>query len=247
MQATHSPASKFFTARLLKSSRLASAIVGTAGGVALGASGISLAAPVVQPSASPTVVKSSSKVHEIRVTLFGQPCVLQGPLEIETLRAIHELSPEQIYPTYMAEEASQGTTGIQVRKAIQKLKNGSPRIPSMLDRYRERLSKRLNELLVFVEWMEAYKKDGNVAALIALSKKNLPARTAQTFEAAAKKLTLPKSKSAKGATQDVRAQLFEIYSEGIESDPQEEFHRAIRKMNVNYNCTFEETGPGEGD
>ena len=44
------------------------------------------------------------------------------------------------------------------------------------------------------------------------------------------------------------AQLLEAYSPGIEPDPEEEFHRAIHRINVKYQCTFEENeGDGEDD
>ena len=35
-------------------------------------------------------------------------------------------------------------------------------------------------------------------------------------------------------------QLYDLYNEGIEADPEEEFHRAIQRMNVQYTCSFEE-------
>ena len=41
---------------------------------------------------------SAAPSTEIRVSLFGQPCTLQGPVDERTLKLIHSLSPEQLYP-----------------------------------------------------------------------------------------------------------------------------------------------------
>src|SRR4051794_38218221 len=79
--------------------------------------------------------------HEVRVSLFGQPCTLQGPLDERALRVVHSLSPDQIYP-----QRENTLTAAPTRRALEKLKslNGAP---AGLDRYRERLGKRLEAQL----------------------------------------------------------------------------------------------------
>lgn len=39
-----------------------------------------------------------ARAAEMKVTLFGQPCTLKGPVDEKALRAIHSLSPEQVSP-----------------------------------------------------------------------------------------------------------------------------------------------------
>src|SRR4051812_11606845 len=48
--------------------------------------------------------------HQIKVNLFGQPCILQGPVEDKVLQAIHSLSPEQAYPPRDEPMTSAGTS-----------------------------------------------------------------------------------------------------------------------------------------
>jgi hypothetical protein len=75
-----------------------------------------------------------------------------------------------------------------------------------------------------------------------------PAKTAnprrqKEFAAAVKKAETAKS-LGKAETADA---LFEIFNEGIEADPEEEFHRAIQRMGVQYACSFETTGDDSGE
>jgi hypothetical protein len=176
--------------------------------------------------------------RSIRVRLFGQPCLLQGPtrgtIDERALKAIHALSPEQLYP-----ERENTLTGASTRRALEKLRAANG-IPSGLDRYRERLGKRLEAQLALLEAIEKARKDGKAAPLLATAKANLKGTKLTEFEAAAKKAEAAHT-LAKADTQDT---LFDLYSDGIEPDPEEEFHRAIQRMGVQYACSFESTGGG---
>lgn len=176
---------------------------------------------------------------EIHVSLFGQPCDLQGPLDEPKLRIIHSLSPEQIYPD-MGETP---LASAPVRKSIDKLKavGSASGAPASLDRYRERLSKRLDAQLAMLEAFDAFKKSGKLALVYAASKAKLPARRQKEFDAAVRKAEAAKT-LGKSATLE---SLLDTYNDGIEADPEEEFHRAIQKLGVQYTCSFEENGAGD--
>jgi hypothetical protein len=180
-----------------------------------------LALPLAQASKSP--------LTEIRVSLFGQPCVLQGPLDEKSLRAIHSLSPEQLYPSLEG-----ALSAAPIRRALEKLRNATG-LPSSLDRYRDRLAKRFEAQVEFLEALETAKKTTQSTALStalkAVAKKHLSAKRFQEFESQMKTALRSRDSS------DV---LFETFNEGIEADPEDEFHKTIHRMNIQYTCTFED-------
>lgn len=169
---------------------------------------------------------------EIRITLFGQPCLLQGPLDEKILRAIHSLSPDQVYPV---RENTLGTA--PTRRALEKLR-AIVGAPAGLDRYRERLAKRLEAQLTLLTAIESARVDSKSAPLITAGRSKLTGKRQKEFEAAVKK-----AEAAKTLTKaETLETLFDFYSDGIESDPEEEFHRSIQRMGVQYACSFENTG-----
>lgn len=189
------------------------------------------------PALGPAVARASaSPSTEIRVSLFGQPCILQGPTDERTLRVIHSLSPEQLYPQRDAPLSSAPT-----RRALDKLRAVTG-APTGLDRYRERLAKRLEAQLALLGAIESFRKDHKTVAILAAGKNSLTGRRLKEFETAVKKAEGSKTLSSRD-TQDT---LFDSFSDGIEPDPEEEFHRAIQRMNVQYTCSFEENGDTAG-
>src|SRR5262245_29599515 len=80
---------------------------------------------------------AAAKSNRLPVTLFGQPCVLEGPLDPSTLKAIHSISPEEICSPFSADRTAEET-----RRAIDKLKAATG-VPGSLDVYRDRLARRL--------------------------------------------------------------------------------------------------------
>lgn len=189
------------------------------------------------PALGPAVTEANAAPSaEIRVSLFGQPCILQGPTDERALRMIHSLSPEQLYP-----QSDSNLSSAPTRRALEKLR-AITGAPAGLDHYRERLAKRLQAQLGMLEAIETYLKDHKSASLIAVSKGSLTGRHLKDFETAVKKAESAKS-LAKHDTLDA---LFDTFSDGIEPDPEEEFHRAIQRMNVQYTCSFEENGDAAG-
>jgi hypothetical protein len=182
---------------------------------------------------------AAAQMSEIRISLFGQPCLLQGPVDTRTLKTIHSVSPEELYPQRGATLSSEPT-----RKALDKLKSIAG-VPSGLDRYRERLGKRLEAQLVALEAIESLRKTRKAAALTEAGKKFLSGRRLKEFDSSvAKALAIKDLGSEKG--REALDAVFDGFSDGIEGDPEEEFHRAIHRMNIQYTCSFEESGGGEG-
>ncbi|OFZ18086.1 MAG: hypothetical protein A2X94_02630 [Bdellovibrionales bacterium GWB1_55_8] len=180
---------------------------------------------------------SSSPSQEITVTLFGQPCLIAGPLNKSVLKEIHSISPEQIFPA----EASD-LNAEPVKRSFEKLK-ATQGIPPALDRYREKLLKRLEAQLAFLDGLAAAKKAHKSGPLLASISKFTAGKRTQEFDALLRKTDFAGSVGAENASQ-----LLELLLDVVESDPEEEFHRAIQKLNVQYTCVFaDEISAGEDE
>ena len=164
--------------------------------------------------------------NEIRVTLFGQPCSLQGPVSQEILRSIHDISPEKLPLPASLESA---------RKAVEQIKK-QPTLPTALDIYRDKLTKRLEAQLAFFQGWEVYKKSKDIGALTSALKSSLSERKLADVKA------LPK-KVPSGKLEDIA----DAFNEIADAPPEEDFHRAIERLGVRYSCTFEDVDPGEED
>jgi hypothetical protein len=173
--------------------------------------------------AAPSPAPARAK-REIRVTLFGQPCVLEGPSEPGELQLIHSISPEQIYPNGTPTLAA--SSAASLKAALAKLEKGG--MPAQLDHYRDRLTRRLEAQVAFVTAADAAKKQKKPALV--------DKAVAQGCKGALKK------KAA--LTSEALESLFEAYNDCIEAEPEEDFHRAIQKMGIQYSCAFDEK---EGD
>lgn len=180
----------------------------------------------------------SAQASEIRVTLFGQPCTLQGPTSEATLKAIHSVSPEQLYPTFEPGEKSAA-----VKSALDKLR-AAQNVPSGLDVYKDLLGKRLEAQFAFLSGLDDAEKTKKADALIGKTKTFLSESRQKSIETLARKLEGPLNSTQRG---EVVQQLFSSFTESLPSDPEEEFHKAIHRMKVQYSCSFEESGEESGD
>lgn len=187
---------------------------------------------------SPLAAIGVSSGAKIDVKLFGRPCVLNGPVSEAVLKEIHALSPEVVYPEDIFNEVSVAHTDYlrKIREKAQK----SVALPLQLDRYREKLGKRLDAEVAFFDAFLQAKKDGKADKLLAVGKRFLPEKRAKEFEAGVKAKMPLKTKGA-------GVQLLELFHDGIEPDPQDLFHRAIEKIKVYYQCTFEESSDDDDD
>lgn len=185
----------------------------------------SLAWAETPPSLSPS--PSAANENKIEVTLFGQPCVLSGGVDRPTLVAVHSISPEKIPPIQSSEEAKQS---LQTLRA-------APPLPTLLDSYREQLSKRLLAQAAFSEAFEAAKKSGISEKMVQNLQPFILAEKLAGFRAALTKIKAKPSAWTR-ATQD---EINDAYIAAIPAHPEEEFHRAIGRLKVRYACSFEES------
>jgi hypothetical protein len=164
---------------------------------------------------------------ELRITLFGTPCLLRGPFDEAMLMRIHSISPSELEPPESRQLAL---------KHVERLKGAQP-LPQALDHYRNTQIKRLGAQADFFEALEKARKNKKVDALIAVGKKHFKSKDRKAYEAAASKF-----RAKEGG-----AQLLETFRDGIEPDPQEEFHRVTRQLGIEYVCVFEEDGGEEAE
>lgn len=203
---------------------------------ALFASSVILAFLAVLPATFAGPAGAASSSQQIPVTLFGQACLLQGPLAAEMLEAIHAVSPEQSLPTLDVNELEKSAK--QLGQALGRLR-AQKAVPSALDRYRERLVRRIEAQLAFAQGLQEAAKSRKPALLLSATKSHIVKGTSERrtrtklYEALAKRL-------ASSDSLELKEQLYETYSDLVEQDPEEEFHRAIRRLNVRYVCTYEE-------
>jgi predicted RNase H-like nuclease (RuvC/YqgF family) len=183
----------------------------------------------------PPIAKPNTK--EIRVTLFGQPCQLQGSLDESVLKLIHSVSPAQLYPSHA--QSSPNEAKNNTRRALEKLRSLRG-LPPELDRYRDRLARRLEAQTAFFDGIEASRSSHKAEPLLSLTKRYIAEKSDKKFEALAKKI---ESKPANIA--ELTEQLLDLYNDGIEPDPEEEFHRAIRRLKVEYVCSFDDVEEDE--
>lgn len=172
---------------------------------------------------------------EIKVSLFGQPCQLTGPVSEAILNSIHAISPEKISTPETADQARRDLAALRAIGGL----------PTEFDRYRDLLTKRLESYQIFHEAIATARRAGKPDSLFSAVKPLLEARKFKTFQAAVRK-AVPKTGTAAwtpGAMEQVRDE-FERLSP---PDPQEEFQRGIRRLKVFYNCTFEEGEHAEDD
>ncbi len=179
--------------------------------------------------------KSASST-EIHVNLLGQSCLLKGPFDESTLKTIHSVGPAQIYPNFSSVDSP--TTKGQTQKALEQLRNIN-NLPSLLDRYKEKLGKRLGAQAEFFSGLQILLNDQDPTELNKAAKKYLKSSDQRAFENGVKKLqTNIKSPAQR---KEFSEQLFDLFNESIEKDPEEDFHRAIKKLNIQYICSFEES------
>ena len=170
-----------------------------------------------------------AKDHQIQVKLFGNICLLKGPVTEASLRAVHAVSPEQLPPVDSVD---------QIKAQIQRVQSVTS-LPPLLSEYRDKIQKRLEAWAGFYDALSALKQDSKSDAIYIVSKKFIATDRQASFESTLKTL-LPKD-STKGLSSSTVDQIKETYERYIESDPQEEFHRVIRKLKIQYICSFEDT------
>ena len=161
----------------------------------------------------------------VQVMLFGQPCQLQGPAGLgeAQLKAIHQISPEQ---TPLSDSLQ------NLQSSLERL-NQTAEVPEAIKRYTERRTKAAQARIAFEEALQSARKSRN-GELFAeairpwVHPRRLKAMTSR-FEKALKAGNSP------SAWEQIRSDFAEIAG----PDGEEDFHRALRKLKVVYQCSFE--------
>lgn len=121
----------------------------------------------------------------------------------------------------------------QTRKALGAARKISG-VPAALDRYREKLIRRLEAQQAFYESFADAKKNKKATLLTeAVKAFQVPAKT-KRFQAAFEKLVTEKG----WPNLSIEAAAI-LFGESLDDSPEEEFHRAIQKMGIRYACSFE--------
>jgi hypothetical protein len=186
-------------------------------------------------------VGKSNPLTEIEVTLFGQPCLMNGPFPRPTLVLIHEVSPERVPPNASVEQMK------KIRAKVLELKN----VPMPIEQYREHLRKRLSAKIAFEEALGPAKKQAKgpaesrkaLASFLKNLKEHISTLQYAGFEESAKK-SLEANQFAWNPT--FIEPLREKYEEVIQPETQEEFHKAIRLSKIQYVCTFDDAHADHG-
>lgn len=182
-----------------------------------------------------------ANAHQIHVTLFGQPCTLEGPqtIDVPTLKLIHAISPEQLYPGFDLNGKASA-----FRSALDKLRS-SKGLPDEFDTYRDRLTKRLQAQAAFLSGLAESERVKRAEPLLSATREYISSETRQkAMETGAKKLETNLNAAQR---KEIAEQLFNTFSEAMPSDPEEDFHQAIHRLKIQYVCTFEESGSDHDD
>ena len=189
-------------------------------------SGFALLAVLALASASGGVARAA----RVEVLLFGHPCSLDGPASISEaqLRAIHQISPEQ---TPLTEDRS------VLRTSIERIAPGEE-LPTAFSGYCERRRARLEARLKFEEAVEKLRRTRDAEGFAAGTRGLIHARRHAPL--------VSKARAALKAGPSPRAwdELREYFVEFTGPDGEEDFHRTLRRLKIQYQCSFE---GGRGD
>ena len=180
--------------------------------------------------------KSPTQEMQISVNLLGQPCTLSGPFQSEQLKTIHAVGPAQLYPNLSPPNLPDAEKN--ARKALQILTQ-SKLLPTHFDRYQRSLSQRLRAQIEFLQALNESQKQLNPSPLIKVLEAHVKMKNPKLYEQSAKKLSHLNLKIP--TSSQIIEQIFEDFNEEIEPDPEQEFHRALKKLNIQYKCSFEES------
>lgn len=177
--------------------------------------------------------KADAKVEEIQVTLFGQPCVMNGPFPRASLSQLHEISPEKLPPDLSLDQM----------KKIRARANDLKGMPLSVEQYRDHLRKRLSAKIAFNEAIGPAKKakpdesKKTLETFLKNIKEHISTLQYPAFEEAAKKALEGAGSTWSDAFVTTLRERFETV---IQPDTEEEFHRAIRIAKIQYVCVFDD-------
>ena len=174
--------------------------------------------------------------EEIRVTLLGQPCTLSGPFSTAQLSAIHAIGPAQIYPNINPPNLPEAEKN--AKKALSTLTQ-TKHTPATFDRYKQNLSQRLDAQIAFLHALKESQKQLSTSPLLKVIEAYTKNKNSKLYPQSVKKLAGIDLKTPQ--SNQLIEESFEQFNEEIEPDPEQEFHRALKKLRIQYKCSFEES------
>lgn len=189
--------------------------------------GLLIMGPMLSGQAAPKV---NPKINKVAVKLFNQPCDLTGPFSVEILKTVHSISPEQMQPPQnLAQSQSQEKKLIAI---------SASQIPPLLGSYKERLLKRVKCQREFFDLLkELAGQSASKEPIKLFQGKSFSGLTQNCLSGASVKAVGDQSFST---DEDKQVTLFEDFSEKIEPFPEDDFHQAIRKSKIQYQCSFDQ-------
>ncbi len=171
------------------------------------------------------VLSVHARAAQVQVLLFGQPCSLDGPAEFSEaqLRAIHQISPEQ---TPLSDNTA------SLRSSLERIQTAGE-LTSPFSRYREQRKARLEARLKFEDAVAKAHRSGDAAAFAESTRGLIHSRRHPVL---VKKLQAAlKAGPSQRAWDDVR----DYFIEFTGPDGEEDFHRTLRRLKIQYQCSFE--------
>ena len=168
---------------------------------------------------------ASAGAVQVQVMLFGQPCSLDGPSEFSgsQLRSIHQVSPEQ---TPLSDSAA------ALRASLERIQSAGD-LPAAFVKYRDQRKSRLDARLKFEEAVAKAHRSGDANAFSESTRSLLHARRHP--------LLVKKLQAALRAGPSQRAwdEVRDYFVEFAGLDGEEDFHRTLRRLKIQYHCSFE--------
>jgi hypothetical protein len=183
---------------------------------------------------------ADKKMSEIKVELFNQPCLLQGPADLSVLRQIHAISPEQLFPP-SHDKASVKNQQDTFRKSLRYMKS-NVKLPQEFQKYTQRMERRLEAFVALFDGLEKMKKTQNTKELITAVGSHFQNKTGNEFTKIVNELK-PNLKEVSNDTLDT---LKQAIKNGIEPDSEEDFHKALLRAGIQYNCAMDEKSDEKG-
>jgi uncharacterized protein YihD (DUF1040 family) len=183
---------------------------------------------------------ADKKVSEIKVELFNQPCLLQGPADLSVLRQIHAISPEQLFPPSL-EKASIKSQQDTFKKSLRYMKT-NVKLPQEFQKYTQRMERRLEAFVALFDGLEKMRKSQNTKELSTAVAPYFQNKNDQEFS----KIVSELKPNLKEVSNDTLESLKQSIKSGIEPDSEEDFHKALLRAGIQYNCAMDEKSDEKG-
>lgn len=181
---------------------------------------------------------SSTLTHEVRVILFGQPCLLSGAYPKKVLEKIHSISPEKMPP------AMDLKSTLESLKKLQDSQKGSKEIPDHLADYAAMLKKYYTAMEVYFKALPSLLKDSSTDEFVKQIQSVVPKTSIPKLKTKAEQVLMEARLNKNKASLSESSSVEDLLDLFMESAPKREeilFHQAIRIMGVSYLCAFGES------